>query len=729
MTKRILLRILIGFAGLLIILLIFLPLIIRKVTIDNSKEWIGRSITWEKFKVNYFTGTAKLIDFKLFEANDTTVFISFDTLIVDTKPYRYFNGEIVVEQLYLKGLTAQVEMYDSGFNFDDLLASSQSDTTEPGQDTTAASMYKMEFSNLELKDAYFTVKDATIDKQMELNNFDFFVPYIALNQADKSEAGVRFDFKNGGYFQSDIDINPTQGDFEANVVLREMDIAGYADFVRKYMDIGDFRGLTNIELNLLGNIHQPEKSKASGSVTLHDFELEDHKQIPLFGIKDLKVKLKEVDVDQSRFVIDSVLLSGPYVYFELYDSTNNIVEYIERAMPPPSDHDSLSAVGAENETADLYYALNALIVDDGTVEIVDKRTGEPFKYNLSALHLETDSISSTSSWVESQSSMLLNQRGELVAQVGINPSNPMDVNIDYTITDFMLSDLNIYSRHYMGFPILYGDMYYKAHTEIADGLITSENKLIIHNVELGNKGGGLYDLPLKFALFLLKDKDGVITLDIPVRGDLKDPEVSVGKMVWNTFKNLIVKAAAAPVKLLSGLIGADPKDIEAIEYDFMDTTFTENRQKQLDLLLQLEQQKPALEIELVYFKDRILEKREIAMEVVGNMYDAKGNRRDHKTQKEEFEQFVFKEAASDTLSIEDACIQIADPAAVDSIAVQLDRMRADQLTNYLKIAGDSSEIFVVFSKPEAPKNLGSKPRFEVKYGMKEEKLLDNDQEQ
>jgi hypothetical protein len=47
----------------------------------------------------------------------------------------------------------------------------------------------MEFSNLELKDAYFTVKDATIDKQMELSNFDFFVPYIALNQADKSEAG------------------------------------------------------------------------------------------------------------------------------------------------------------------------------------------------------------------------------------------------------------------------------------------------------------------------------------------------------------------------------------------------------------------------------------------------------------------------------------------------------------------------------------------------------------
>jgi hypothetical protein len=117
-----------------------------------------------------------------------------------------------------------------------------------------------------------------------------------------------------------------------------------------------------------------------------------------------------------------------------------------------------------------------------------------------------------------------------------------------------------------------------------------------------------------------------------------------------------------------------------------------------------------------------LEKREIAMEVVGNMYDAKGSQRDHKTQQEEFEQFVFKEVANDTLGIEDACLQLAEASVVDSIAAQFDRMRADQLTNYLKLTNDSTEIFVVLSNPEAPKNLGSKPRFEVKYGMKEEHI-------
>jgi hypothetical protein len=45
-----------------------------------------------------------------------------------------------------------------------------------------------------------------------------------------------------------------------------------------------------------------------------------------------------------------------------------------------------------------------------------------------------------------------------------------------------------------------------------------ENKLIIENVEVGEKQGGLHNLALKLALFLLKDRQGAIDLDVPVSG-------------------------------------------------------------------------------------------------------------------------------------------------------------------------------------------------------------------
>ena len=150
--------------------------------------------------------------------------------------------------------------------------------------------------------------------------------------------------------------------------------------------------------------------------------------------------------------------------------------------------------------------------------------------------------------------------------------------------------------------------------------LTSENKLIIQNAELGDKNGGLYDLPMKFALFLLKDKNGIINLDIPVRGDLNDPSVSIGKIVWNTFKNLIVKVATAPVDFLAGLISVDPKDIKSIEYSYLDTAFTSQKQSQLDKLLELEQKKEGLKIELVYFNDIEAEKNQIAVNEAGKIF-------------------------------------------------------------------------------------------------------------
>jgi hypothetical protein len=695
-----------------------MPTIVRKVAVNKSKDLIGRRISLENFKLNYFTGTATLIDFKLYEKDDSSIFASFDTLLIDTEPYRLLKNNIVVEQLFLEGLHVNVVMYDSAFNFDDLLLLASGDTTA---EEKSDEPLKFEFSNLELKKAFITAKDASIGKQMELTNFDFFIPYIGWNQEDKSQAGLKFDFKNGGYFQSQIEINPNQGDFEAIVKLQQLDISGYHDFVSKYINISPFFGKTNIELDLVGNIHKPEETLASVSLQVNDFEWHDFDGKRVAAAKRLNVNVSQADQANDRIIIDTVALQEPYLFVQLYDSSNNIVELINQVIPTSDSLEMGSEVSVEADTSSstLYYALNSFLIKNGVVDILDTRTGDPFKYHLSRMNVNADSITSESRWVQTSANMLLNERGKLVAQLGIDLTNPMNLSVDYTISDFMLSDLNIYSRYYMGFPILYGDMYYKAHTEIRDGELVSENKIIIHNVEIGNKSGGLHDLPMKFALFLLKDKDGVITLDVPVEGDLKDPKVSVGKIVWNTFKNLIVKAASAPVKLLSGLLGVDPRQIESIDYSFKDTTFTEKKRQQLDLLLELEQQKPELEIELIYFNDPQLEGNEIALAEAGRIFNEKKNQ-DYKQNQEEHLKFIRKQVKADTIGLLAGSRQLVGQNTIDSIFNNYEYHRLESVESYLKQVNDSTEILVIRSKENAPKNAGSMPRFEVKYGMKEE---------
>lgn len=726
MFKKITGRILIVLAIVIITLLILLPGIIKRYAINHSKELVGRQIEMDKLKLNYFTGMIRITDFKMYEADEKTIFISFDTLIVNLEPFQYFVDEFVMESFYLKGLKTTVIQYDSTFNFDDLIVFHASEEDTITADTTQAEPFHFQLSNIELKGAEFIFDDRPIDKITPLKDISFFIPYIGWNQDEKSEAGLKFVFKNEGYFESSINVDPVGGEYEAEITIYHLYLNAFQEYVADFANINTIDGIFNSQINITGNIKEAEKSLVSGYAEILDFTMEDQQNKKFLGAKKLDCVLKEVDAANMSFIIDSLILTEPYVYFELDTATNNFFE-IFNITPEAGDSMEVAEINTDttaSEASDsLYYAVNFIQIKEGVVDYTDNLTGEPFDYHLSEITLNADSIQSTSEWIDLYSQMLLNKRGTLIAEVGVNPSNPLDIKLDYVITDFQLGDLNIYSRHYMGFPIIYGDMYYKSETEIRNGQLTSDNKLVIKNVELGNKSGGLYSLPLKFALFLLKDRYGVINLDIPVRGDLNDPKVRIGKIVWNTFKNLIIKVAAKPFDMLSGLLNVDPKDIQSIEFDYLDTTLTAGRQKQLDLLLELEQKKEGLGIELVYFNDVEIEKEIIALDEVGKMFYAETNQ-DYWANEDAFRQFVQTIVPNDTLEVTKACLQIAGQTMVDSLAKVFADKRYSIINSYLFKANDSTMIRNSVSNSNAPKNVGSKPIFEVKYTMKEEETMD-----
>jgi hypothetical protein len=723
MIRKIVFRTLIISAVIIILLLLLFPGIARRYAVNHSKKLMGRQIALEKLKINYFTGTLKMIDFKMFEADDTSTFISFDTLVIDAEPYRFIWNELVVEQFYLKGLRTKIIQYDSTYNFDDLITFFATKADTVPQDTTDSEPLHFLLSNIELKGAELIFDDRNIDKITQLNDISFFIPFIGWNQKEKSEADLRFAFKNEGYFESSINVDPIGGDFDAKITIYHLYLQAFQDYVATYANINAFQGVLNSDLVIAGNINEAEKSVVSGKIEILDFLMKDKQDMEFLGARKMDCLLKTIDAYHSEFIIDSLIFTQPYVYFELDTISNNFFEIFN--ISTEEDTTQIAEITVDTIVTDandsLYYAINHLIIQNGIIDYTDNLTGEPFDYHLSDIEMNADSILSNSDWVNTYSSMLLNNRGKLVAEVGFNPANPLDIILDYVITDFQLSDLNIYSRFYMGFPIVYGDMYYKSHTGIINNQLKSENKLIIQNVELGNKSGGLFNLPLKFALFLLKDRKGVINLDIPVRGDLNDPKVSVGKIVWNTFKNLIIKVAAAPFDFLASLISVDPKDIKSIEYDYLDTAFTVNKKKQLDLLLELEQKKDGLKIELVYFNDLDKEKRQIVVNEAGKLFASKAGK-DYLAHEDDFIEFLKENTKSDSVDIVDASKMLIPATTIDSLSGMFARYRKASLENYLHMANDSTQIQFILPDPQAPKNVGSTPQFEVKYSMTAEEL-------
>jgi len=304
------------------------------------------------------------------------------------------------------------------------------------------------------------------------------------------------------------------------------------------------------------------------------------------------------------------------------------------------------------------------------------------------------------------------------AELGINPSDPYELKVNYVVTNFQLSDLNIISRYYVGFPILLGNMYYEGKTVITARQLTSENKLIVRNAKLGKKSGGLMNLPLKLALYLLKDVHGDITLDLPLSGDLNDPKTKIGKLIWQVFKNVIVKVVASPFRALSSLMGADPDEIKGIEFDYADTTLTNTHLRRIKLFTALEKKKPDMKIDLAYYNDVELEKKEIAVEEAGKLFNA-ATGADYKKEKDQFTSFLAKKLQSDTVKMESGSLQLIGNHKLDSIQNSYSQKRIGKIMAELHAINDSTRIKMMIPNKEAPENVGSRPIFELKFSIDE----------
>ena len=179
--------------------------------------------------------------------------------------------------------------------------------------------------------------------------------------------------------------------------------------------------------------------------------------------------------------------------------------------------------------------------------------------------------------------------------------------------------------------------------------------------------------------------------------------------------------AAAPFDFLAGLVSVDPKDIQAIEYAYGDTILSDKIGKQLDVLLELEQKKEGLDIELVYFNDIEREKDQVAMDSLAQLYSIQSGE-EVKMDDPKFEEFLIRESGSDSSDIRKAARMILTEQVIDSIVHRYALIRKQNLEDYLVSKNDSTQIRFLLSNSESPKNVGVMPTFEVKYSMKETEI-------
>ncbi|AMM26052.1 DUF748 domain-containing protein [Variovorax sp. PAMC 28711] len=184
----------------------------------------------------------------------------------------------------------------------------------------------------------------------------------------------------------------------------------------------------------------------------------------------------------------------------------------------------------------------------------------------------------------------------------LNPLvKPLELDITAKMRDLDLAPLSPYSVRYAGHGIERGKMSMDVNYKIAaDGQLTAANKLVLNQLQFGEEvKGAPNSLPVRLAVALLSDRNGVIDVDLPLRGSLNDPQFSIGPLIFKAIINLIAKAATAPFSLLTGGLGGGSGESSAIVFDAGSATLSAGAKESLDKVAKALTDRPALQMTVV----------------------------------------------------------------------------------------------------------------------------------
>jgi hypothetical protein len=187
----------------------------------------------------------------------------------------------------------------------------------------------------------------------------------------------------------------------------------------------------------------------------------------------------------------------------------------------------------------------------------------------------------------------------------INPlKDERYIQLKIAFKDMDITSLTPYSGRYAGYAIEKGKLSFDLDYLIVGNKIDAKNKIFIDQLTFGDKveSPDATSLPVKLGVALLKDHKGEISLDIPVSGNLDDPEFSVGSIILKVIVNLLVKAATSPFALLGAVFGGG-EQLGYAEFEYGSASITPDTQKKLDILIKALSERPALKLDILGYAD------------------------------------------------------------------------------------------------------------------------------
>ena len=397
----------------------------------------------------------------------------------------------------------------------------------------------------------------------------------------------------------EVNLNPVSAKLKVNT--QDIDLRVAQSYISPFIRLELRSGMlsSNLDVNLKST--EPLKLQVTGQAQVDQLHTLDTLKTRDF-LKWQRLVLEGLNYQHGDSLsIDKVNLQQPYVRFMINDDrTTNVDDLL---IPQPADSGTKSAAKPASKEKPLGIRIGQIAINDGSANFADFSLTPNFATAIQQLNGQIGTIDSRQA---KPATVDIKGKVDRYAPVtikgSVNPFDPMAaLDIATSFKRVELTNLTPYSGKFAGFRIRKGRLNLDLHYVIIKGQLKAENKVVVEQLQLGEKvdSSDAVDLPIRLAIALLKDSDGKISIELPVTGDLNNPQFSVMPIVWQTLRNLVVRAATAPFKFIGGLVtGGGSEDLGNVSFAPGSSELNKDAEGALNTLAKALKERPALRLEI-----------------------------------------------------------------------------------------------------------------------------------
>lgn len=267
------------------------------------------------------------------------------------------------------------------------------------------------------------------------------------------------------------------------------------------------------------------------------------------------------------------------------------------------------------EPSEWVIKVGAINIKDTSTALIDQSVEPTVSTKITELNGQIKGLSSESlSKADVNISGKFNQFSPLSIQGKINPlSSDAYTDLKVVIEDLDLLAFSPYSASYVAFPINGGKLNLELDYSLNQHELIGKNNMLFKQLKFGNKTDSpdAVQLPLKLAVSLLSDGKGEMKIDLPVSGNIDDPEFSYGGLIGKALFKLITGIVASPFKLLGKLIPNPDPNLSDIQFNPGSAELIESEKNKLNQIAEIMAKKTELNLQLNPHIDSSFDEQEL----------------------------------------------------------------------------------------------------------------------